>query len=57
MTKKDYARIRNVETGEIIKVYPRTALYLPAGIFEALDTITNCSVYGVGKEKVKVVKK
>ena len=56
--KKDYARIRNRETGEITKAYAGKDCYLSAGVYEMLDPVPGgCNIIGAGNETVKVVKK
>ena len=56
--KKDYARIRSCETGEIIKAYAGKDCHLPAGVYEMLDPVPGgCNIIGAGNETVKVTKK
>ena len=55
---KKFARIRNRETGEIIKAYAGKDCYLSAGVYEMLDPVPGgCNIIGAGNETVKVVKK
>ena len=56
---KDYARIRNRETGNITKVYKEKRYILSSGIFEMLDPLPDdCELIGFRDgQAVKVVKK